>query len=167
MNDRATALNSQGCKYLNEKDYISAYKYFVEAARLGDLNAIYNVGYCCFNGFGVSKNYDKAFRFLDKFVDTNSSLSTNATYLCGVMLDNGGYGIKANKNLAAEYYSKAAEEGHAWSLLMLGRLIQLKGNYNTSKECIETAMKNAPNDYELQQLGKKLLHANRLSRWCK
>ena len=167
MNERATQLNSQGCKYLNEKDYVSAYKYFAEAARLGDNNAIYNVGYCYFNGYGVSKNYEKAFQFLSKFVDTKSDLSITAAYLCGVMLDDGGFGLKSDKKQAGNYYCKAAEKGHSWSLLMLGRLHQLNGDYQTAKEYIETAMKTASNDYELQQRGKKLLRLNKIARWCK
>lgn len=166
MNERAVQLNSQGCKYLNAKDYVSAYKYFVEAARLGDNNAIYNVGYCFFNGFGVAKNYEKAFHLLSKFAESQSNLTATSAYLCGIMLDDGGNGIKPDRKQAAEYYCKAAEVGHVWSLFKLGRLAYLNKEYDAAKECMENAMNIATNDRELQNMCKKFLKLIKVAKFC-
>ena len=165
MSERAIQLNAIGCKYLNEKDYINAYKYFVESAELGDINAIYNVGYCYFNGFGVSKNYEKAFRLLSRFVDTKSNLAVSATYLCGIMLDDGGYGIKSNKKQAADYYVKSAEQGHSWSMFMLGRLAHINSEYDTSKSLFETVLETETEDYELRQKCKKFINLIKLEKF--
>lgn len=165
MNKNAAELNSKGCNYLNAKNYVYAFKYFVEAARLGDSNAIYNIGYCYFNGYGVSKDYKKAYQYLSRFVKTKSNLADNAAYLCGLMFDNGGYGIKSDSIKAAEFYCAAADNGkHPWALLNLGRLLMLNEDYDSAKEYMETAMQAAPNDHELQKTGKKYLRLNRLSR---
>lgn len=166
MDNWTSQLNQKGNDYLNHKDYISAYKYFSEAARLGDSYAIYNVGFCCFHGYGTPKNYTKAFQILKKFVNINSlDLSINSSYLCGLMLDSGGYGITSNKSEAAEYYCKAAEKGHCWSLLMIGKLSLEYSNLSNAKEYIEQAMEFAPNDYELQNYGRKLLKAIKLKKF--
>lgn len=157
MTDRAEALNTKGNQYLNEKDYASAYKYFLEAARLGNSNAIYNVGFCCLNGYGVAKNYKTALNLLSKFADGNSRLAADAAYLCGVMLNDGGYGIKANKASAAAYYEKAKESGHLWATFMLGRLYMSVNIFTTAIELFETVLNSDTNDYILRKRCKELL----------
>ncbi len=166
MSERSEQFNSKGVKYLNEKDYVSAVKYFVEAVRLdGNLNAAYNLGYCFFNGYGVDKNYKLALEYFDLFRNLKGNVANNAMYLSGLIYDNGGYGVKCNRVQAKKFYYKAAENGHSWALLQFGRILQLEGDYRTSKEYIQTAMKSSANDYELQKEGKRLLKWNRVSRF--
>lgn len=164
MADRAEELNSKGCQYLNEKDYTSAYKYFLESARAGNSNGIYNVGFCCFNGYGVAKDYKTAFNLLNRFVNTNAKVSTQAAYLCGLMLNDGGYGIAANKSEAAAYYERAADKGHLWATFMLGRLYMSVNDFATSIAYLERVMQANTNDYELQKQCKKLLKIAKMNK---
>lgn len=164
MPDRAEALNTKGNQYLNGKDYTSAYKYFLEAARLGNSNAIYNVGFCCFNGYGVAKNYKTALNLLSKFANGNSRLATNAAYLCGLMLNDGGYGIEANKGAAAAYYEKAGEKGYSWAMFMLGRLYMSMSDFNSAIEFFEMVLSTETKDYELHKQCKKLLKIAKMNK---
>lgn len=154
-------LNTRGLQYLNAKDYISAVNYFVEAVRLdGNLNATYNLGFCLFHGYGIEKNYLKALGFFNCFKNLKGDVANNAMYLSGVIYNNGGYGIDKDINMAKSFYLKAANNGHAWSLLELGRLMIYDKDYQTAKKYIKTAMQAAPNDYLLQKEGKKFLRLN-------
>lgn len=166
MNDEAKLLNDRGVAYLQNKDYISAYKYFAEAARLGSIEGIYNMGYCYVNGFGVQKNYVKAYQYLRRFTGTNSYLAKNAEYLCGEIFNFGGYGIEKNETKALEYYCMAADKGHAWAFLKIGAILQLRKDYSQAKKYIKTAMNLAPNDNELIRRGKTLLKVNLMERIC-
>lgn len=168
MSERSEQFNSKGVKYLNEKNYVSAVKYFVEAVRLdGNLNASYNLGYCFFNGYGVNKNYEQALKYFNIFRNLKGNVANNAMYLSGLIYDNGGYGIKGNKNLAKQFYNKAAESGHPWAMLQFGRLLQLEQDYVNARKCIQMAMKSGADDYSLQAEGKKLLKWNTVGRFCK
>ena len=168
MSERSEQFNSKGVKYLNNKDYVSAVKYFTEAVRLdGNLNAAYNLGYCFFNGYGVNKNYEKALEYFTIFRNLKGSVANNAMYFSGLIYDNGGYGIKGNKNLAKQFYNKAAENGHSWAMLQFGRLLQLEQDFDNARSCIQAAMKSGSNDYSLQAEGKRLLKWNIVGRFCK
>ena len=167
MDERSVHLNTMGCKFLEMKDYPNAFKYFCEAAKLGNANGIYNIGYCYFNGYGVEKNYYNAYHYLSKFMNTNHELSLQATYLCGLMLEAGGYGIIKNTDKAEKLFLYASERGHAWASLMYGKLAQLKGELATAKNHFEQAQFRAPNDAELQKTAKGLLRANMVMRFCK
>lgn len=166
MSERSEQLNSKGVAYLQEKDYVSAIKYFNEALRLdNNINAAYNLGYCLFYGYGVEKDYRKALQYFQLFTKLKGNLANNAMYLSGIIYDNGGYGVKSNKEIAKRYYYKAAENGHSWALLQFGRMMQLEGDYSNAKEYIKTAMETSANDYVLQKEGKRLLKWNRIGRF--
>lgn len=164
MDDRAEKLNQKGCQYLNEKDYGSAYKYFLEAARSGNSNAAYNVGYCCFNGYGVAKNYKTALNLLSKFAAGNTNLTTNAAYMCGIMMNDGGYGIQADKSKAAKYYEIASKRGHSWAMFLLGRLYMSEKDFSSAIGFFETVLKTDTEDNELQKQCKKLLKLAKMNR---
>ena len=157
MDNRAEQLNSRGCKYLNDKDYVSAYKYFLEAARLGDYNAIYNVGYCYFNGYGVPKNYDKAMNILGRIAFTICPMQSNAQYLCGLIMHSKGEEL----DKARIWYSRAADNGHAWAKLQLGRTY-INEDKQLARHYIQEAMQCAANDYELHNQAKKLLKLTKI-----
>lgn len=166
MEKRSEQLNSTGIKYLNEKDYVSAIKYFTEAVRVdGNLNASYNLGFCLFHGYGTDKNYKLALKYFNIFRNLKGSVANNAMYLSGLIYDTGGYGVINNRENAKQYYYKAAENGHSWALLQYGRILQLEGDYSTAKDCIQAAMNSGANDYELQKEGKRLLKLNRIGRF--
>lgn len=152
MDNQAEQLNSRGYKYLNDKDYVSAYKYFLEAARLGSYNAIYNLGYCNFNGYGVPKNYDKAMNILSEVAFIECPIQSNAQYLCGLIMHRKGEDF----DKVRVWYSKAADNGHAWAKFQLGRTY-IDENRQLARYYIQEAMKCAPNDYELHSQAKKLL----------
>ncbi len=165
MSESSEQLNERGVKLLNEKDYVNAVKCFVEAGKLdGNLNATYNVGYCSFHGYGIQKDYKFALECFSVFENLRDNTANNAMYLSGLIYNNGGYGVSRDINMALKYYEKAAENGHSWALLQIGRLAQLQEDYTTSKKCIEAAMKTSPDDYELQREGKRLLKWNRFGR---
>lgn len=151
MANRAEQLNDKGYQYLKEKDYVSAYKYFLEAARLGNAHAIYNLGFCYFNGYGVAKNAGKAMKLLTKVALEPCSVQTQAQYLCGLIEHDNNPDLES----ARLWYEMAAESGHAWAKLQLGRTY-LKENELIAEQYIKDAMRAAPNDYQLQNEAKKL-----------
>lgn len=51
---------------LDERNYETAYDYFLEAAHMGHARAIKSLGILYLYGDGVSQNYEKAFKYLQK-----------------------------------------------------------------------------------------------------
>lgn len=90
------------------------------AAALGDKEAQYNLGFFYQMGFGVQKNYKKAFEYYSKAADQNHSYAQNNLgylYQCG-------HGVSTDYFQAYEYYKLAAAQNNAASDHNLGYLYE-------------------------------------------
>ncbi len=103
---------------ISEKDnlhYQEAVKYFRTAANKGDANAQYNLGWCYYNGIGVSESSTEAVKWLRKAADKGN---TPAKYLLGL------YYERCYPKLwkdAIYWYQLAAYEGHVLAQYRLGK----------------------------------------------
>ena len=166
MNQRAEQINLQGTKYLNAKNYESAFRYFCEAQRLGSDNGAFNVGYCLLNGFGCNKDFAgalKYFKYVCENVNDNPQLVTNAQYFCGVIFYDGGYGVAKNMYVAEEYFRKASAAGHTWSMFMLASCYTLSDRKNESIPILEQVLITETKDYTLRNKASALPKRNKLS----
>lgn len=154
MDNRAEQINSRGCVYFGQKDYVSAFKFFSEAARLGDYNGVYNVGYCYFNGYGVQKDMNKAIGILSKVALQPGAKQADAQYICGLIM----YSLSSDREKAQEWFTMAAEKGHAWANYQLG-VMSMGNKRDLAKYHFKEAMRLASNDYELQIKAKKMYKA--------
>lgn len=104
--------------------YDEAFKYFSQAAKLGNVEAKYYLALCYYYGNGEYKDEEKAVSMLD-------SLATNGYLIAysklGGLYENGLNGIAENKNIAQTYYKKSfpaikeyAEKGDVLSQYRLG-----------------------------------------------
>ena len=111
-------LKISDCLYYGNpyKDPIASYEYALEAANLGNINAVYAVGWHLCEGEGVDKNIKEGIHWLVKAANQNHS---NALRYLGDMYYNGEDVAKDYKK-AAKYYTKAAEQGDAYAQLGLG-----------------------------------------------
>ena len=121
------------------QNYAEAVKWYTKAAEQGDARAQYNLGFCYDNGQGVAQNYAEAVKWYTKaanqgFVPSYAALSAcyydtkayskafkwaqkaaeagDATgmFFLGVMYAQ-GEGVKADKQMAIQWLTKAANKG--------------------------------------------------------
>ncbi|RIB26216.1 hypothetical protein C2G38_2030398 [Gigaspora rosea] len=91
-----------------EKDEKKGFGYYMKAAKLGNSNAVNEVGLCCYNGTGVERNYQKSFEYYKKSADLG-----NAFGMCNVGKSyNYGHGVDQDYNKAFEYFKKSANTGN-------------------------------------------------------
>ena len=84
----------------------------------------------------------------------------------GVIFCNGGYGISQDKETAKMYFTKAAQNGHAWATLECARMLQLEGEYPHARQLLQKAMELGKDDPALQKEAKRLIKWNRIMRFC-
>lgn len=89
---------------------------FLPEADNNDYRAQYYVGYLYLEGLGVTKNEDKALKYIQAAADQNFDA---AQALLGFLYDEGRV-LPLDKKKAVSYYKKAAEQGNTSALLNLG-----------------------------------------------
>ena len=67
-----------GQQALNQKKYALAFKYYQKAAKKGDPQAQYAIGYMYYHGFGVDKDLQYAIRWWGKSAKSNYKPAQNA-----------------------------------------------------------------------------------------
>ncbi len=101
-----------------------------ESAKQGDAIAQNNLGNCYWDGIGVEKNYDEAFKWYKKSAEQGYA---NAQFMLGNCYQN-GIGVKKNDDEAFNWYKKSAEQGNKNAQFMLGQCywhgIGVKKNYD-------------------------------------
>lgn len=165
MVERADQMNSQGVQYYEAGNYAAAMQYFLESMRLGGLEAQYNLGLLYMHGKGIPADFGKAMKLFADYIDKEGAWTAEAIYNCAYMYEYGGVGVRCDRNKAVQLYEVSADMGFAKAQLMLGKMLQLSGQYDKARISIQHAMANAPDNYEIQNVGKKLLRANKLLRW--
>ena len=91
------------------KDVEQAFLYFELAAALGNMNALTNLGYCYDKGVGTEVNKIEAFRCYQQAADQGQN--PTAQYCVGVYMWSGEGNVLVNRQLAFEYWKRAADQG--------------------------------------------------------
>ncbi len=101
-----------------------AIKLFSQAAQGGNITAQYMLGMIYYNGFGVAKDYDTAFRNLRKA----ASKFDEAQYQLAQLYMN-AEGTPRNYGNAVNNLARAAQQGHIKSMILLGDILSSGRNY--------------------------------------
>ena len=99
--------------YYNQRRYKESLTMFIELAQYKYAPAIYRIGLCYYNGTGLSKDYEKAFKFI---ADASRRGEPNAMYDLATMYYN-GIGTTKDESLAHELYMSAADLDEPRALL--------------------------------------------------
>lgn len=106
----AFAMGRYAVCYYEVEDYESAAEWFKKAESVGELTegyALYVYGWCNCNGYGVDKDYDKAFSYLKKAYEKDCVEAAYGLGLCYYC----GFGVEQDYNKAFPYFKKAADNG--------------------------------------------------------
>ena len=117
----AVEQNSLGLKYLGEKNYAEAVKWFSKAAEQGNAEGQANLGYMYDKGYGVTQDYRLAMQWFLKAAEQKNAF---AQHYLGYMYEH-GYSVKQDNQLAVQWYRKAAEQGNAVGQGSLGYMYEL------------------------------------------
>lgn len=125
--DKAVKLYETGEQYWNgtngvPQDYEKAVEYYIEAADLGNVDAIYSLGFCYATSTGIEYDAEKAEKLLAYAAD-NGNL--NAAVKLGNYFYWGDY-LPQDYAKGYQYLKYAAEQGDANSMATVGNIL-LKG----------------------------------------
>lgn len=112
----ADELNKQSKELLTNKEYEKAFPVLREAAKLGNAEAQYNLGYFLQNGIGITKDEKEAFEWYQK----SSDKGFNDGHYAMMMAYANGRGTQANMEKAFEYALKCANNDDAtcmWNIV--------------------------------------------------
>lgn len=100
--DKATELLNKGADYYQAGQFDKAVKYYQEAAELGNVIAMSNLGYCYYYGRSIPKDYKMAEKYFPMAAEHDDA---NALYKLGDMHANGI--IDKDMSVAMDYYQRA------------------------------------------------------------
>lgn len=123
-NNHPESLNSLGSFYLQgigvTVDYSSAMQYFMEASKLGNIYAYYNIGLIYEYGYGVPVNVSTAFFWYEQ-----SALKGNLGGACKIAsMYCRGIGTLIDYQLAYKWYLEAAEQNYSEGFEGLANMYQ-------------------------------------------
>ena len=111
-----------------------------------DSQQLYKLGYNSYYGYGVAKDYNKAFEFFFEAAKLGNANGLSGLSYCYYY----GYGTSQNYYKAYEYASKAAEQGNADGQTVLAYCYYygygIKKNYRLSREYFEASAKGGNQD---------------------
>jgi TPR repeat protein len=107
---------TKGIVCYENKDYPTAVGWFRKAAQQGYVQAQNWLGYCYYNGHGVTKDYNVAVGWFRKSAQQGYAEAQFCLGLCYAQ----GDGVKQNERRAGEWFTKAAQQGLAEAQYMLG-----------------------------------------------
>ena len=116
-NDEADALYEIANNYFDgtdeiEQDYEEAMKWYMKAAEKGSIDALNDIGYCYYYGYGVEQDYEEAVKWFKKGVEKGN---LNCHFWLGFCYKTGD-GIEQDKKAALELFKIAAAKGHEASI---------------------------------------------------
>lgn len=103
------------------KEYDKALAIFNQLAKKGNPVAIYYLGDCYENGYGVQKDVKKAFKQYSKAADMDSDIGLYAMGNCYEY----GIGVEKNDVKAFQYYKKAGERNYMPAYSSLGKCYEM------------------------------------------
>ena len=98
-------------------DDARAFALYMEAANLGNIHSMNNVGAMYFNGRGVTRNYGEAVNWFRKAAEAGNP---QAMYNLGAMYE-AGKGVSKSASTARSWYERAAAAGHEGARQKLGK----------------------------------------------
>ena len=101
---------------------------YLNAAEQGSASAQYKVGYCYYNGHGVSKDYNEAVKWYRKAAEQGNADAQNSLSTCYYA----GHGVSKDLNEVVKWCRKAAEQGNARAQNNLGYCYEM--GYGVSKD---------------------------------
>lgn len=106
---RAAAQAELGRHYFALGEYAEAWTWFSKAARKGNGEGLFGVGYCYETGVcGVEANLPQAISYYKKAV---AKKNANGLYRMALLLHDGAPGVKTNPQKALRYMEQSAERG--------------------------------------------------------
>ena len=108
--------NLYGFQCLQEGQADEAFNWFSAAAEEGNTDAIFNIGYCYENGFGVQKDYIEAAKWYKKAADLGHIMAKNN--LGRIYLN--GWGTAKDYSEAFRLFKEAADAGYQLGQCNLG-----------------------------------------------
>ena len=113
----ANELYNEGLRYYNSQNYEEAAKWWFKAAEQCHADAQCSLGYCYYNGLGVSQNYEEAAKWFRKAAERGNANGQCSLGYCYEY----GYGVsEINFKEAVRLYHLAAEQGNATAQYNLG-----------------------------------------------
>ena len=111
---KAWAQNDMGWFYRQglhglTQSHVMAFKLFEKAAQQGHTNAMFNLGAMYKNGQGTDPSIEKAHAYCNMAADRGHS---GAQYNIGCAYYNGDAGFNQSFEMAREWWTKAAAQGH-------------------------------------------------------
>lgn len=127
-----------------EVNYEQAYKFYKQAAALGNADAINALGICCLRGHGVKRDDKEALVQFEKSANRGNKYAMhNVGWMNQV-----GRGTNKNLSEAFAWYKKSAEAGYAKAQRKLGDLYYGKADIKEVKEAGKSYICMAANWYE-------------------
>jgi TPR repeat protein len=130
-----------------DKDPVRGLAYFKQAAELGDVTSLYNVGVCYERGYGTSRNIKSAIHYYKQAAKLASAGDISTKLISGTAMYNmaliffNGTDVKQDMKYAVELYKQSIDCGHMPSKNNLA-ICYLYGNESAGIEKnIELAIK--------------------------
>lgn len=92
-----------------KKDYAKAFYWWKHGSELGESGCSSNLGWLYLNGYGVNRNYKKAYEAFRKAIEQDKTDGYPLYQIANMYYD--GCYVKANRDSAKLYYQKAAKLG--------------------------------------------------------
>ena len=121
--------------YNEDEDFALGYKYYKEAADLGNTTAMMNIGYIYEDSKFMPRSYKKAFDWFKKAAECGNVVAMRRvadSYKRGI-LDGDTCVLDKNNKKAIEWYQKAAETGSIRSMWYLSRIYE-KGYLDLNRD---------------------------------
>lgn len=155
LTNRVAEFNySLGEKAFREKEYEIAIVYLEKTIETAEHAGAQNLlGTCYLYGYGVSKDFKKAFKL---FRQSAEQENPEAQRNLGIMYEN-GYGVEKNLTIAVDLYQKAAEKGDELAKKALERLSNSKIPQSSSSKnsnSHQLSVKISPQDFSPDDDGK-------------
>lgn len=103
---------NKALELFEKKDYKKSFKFFQQASKEGNNNALFSLGYMHYYGYGTKKDYKEALKW---FLKAAQNKITKSYEYLGYMYGN-GQGVKTNYKKAVYYYELGVQNNDAGSM---------------------------------------------------
>jgi hypothetical protein len=153
-NDNIKYYYSEAIKYKDgigvRIDYTKAFENFEAAAKLGDLQSEYAIGYLHYKGLGCTQDYTKAAKL---FSNGAFHQKDNSMYFYALCFRN-GYGIERNEDSARFWLTKSAALGYNQAIQELSMTDGENNNLSAQKLVESITFAALPKEQVLNQFTK-------------
>ena len=104
------------------KDYAEAFRWYLQGAQMGFGESQYNVCRFAAQGLGgANTDYQQAMKWCSQLAESGDDHSALGQFGMGRIYED-GLGVPKNSKLAAQWYTKSAEQGSTFSQMALAKL---------------------------------------------